>query len=476
MSATLQQIQRQNERLIREFVEKQNGVFLVLSDDSGFVTTIRAAVYKHLALKAGSVRSFNNRERFKQEIKDLIKGQNRILVLLEREVESQSNIDLVKVMRKNVPSAMQLVLTTEMDRDKLILFLEEGAAGCITKPISVNNLVEKIAGAIKPPSKLAELIENGKAALRTKHFEQALKAAAKVLEMKPDSPAGLMLRGDALKSLGRRKEALVAYRAASDIAEMYLEPIKKLAEFYNEEGDQIRELDCLTQLDQLSPLNSERKMSIGMINADMGNFDKAEEAFDQAIKLSQREAKAMVSQISKRIGDTMMAKSPNLAAKYLTQSLKLKRTMINRSDVETFNTLGIALRQQGKWQEAVRNYQMALRVAPDETNLHYNLGLALFEGEQFPEAAESMERALTLKPDLTADNATASFNVGIAFYRAERLKEAWVHLRRTVELSPTNTEAVTLLKAIRQALADAAKAAQEAAAQQAAKPAAVPAK
>ncbi len=435
------QQQRTYEKIVREFAEQQGGTFLCLSDDSVFVNNLRSAAYKHLALRAGAVRSFNGREPLIKELKEALRNRNKPLIFVERETDGASNVDFIKFLRANIPDIYILVLTTEIAKEHLILFLEMGANSCITKPISVDQLIEKIASTVKPPSQLMALIERGKKLILIKEYEKALKIATKVLEVKPNSPAGLMLKGDALKSLGKRKEALVAYRQASDMAEMYLEPLKKLAEYYSEESDEPRELVYLDQLDQLSPMNIDRKMSIGRINANLGNFEKAEEVFDQVVKLTNRDAKTRVANVSKNIGEFLTRKNAKLAEKYLTHSLHIKRNMISKSDMETFNTLGIALRMQGKWQEAVANYTSALKIAPTEANLHYNMALAYTDGEDFQHAAEHMGEAVKLDPELGADNDIVCYNIGYAFLRMRQVQNAGKYLTMALKLNPRNEEA-----------------------------------
>ncbi len=62
--------------------------------------------------------------------------------------------------------------------------------------------------------------------------------------------------------------------------------------------------------------------------------------------------------------------------------------------METYNKLGIALRKQGKWQQAVENYQSALKVAPNEPGLFYNIGLAYSDGKEYAKCAKYFKRAV----------------------------------------------------------------------------------
>jgi tetratricopeptide (TPR) repeat protein len=59
----------------------------------------------------------------------------------------------------------------------------------------------------------------------------------------------------------------------------------------------------------------------------------------------------------------------------------------------------VALARVGRLQEAVGQYERALRIEPHNAEAHHNLGLALKQMGKDPEAAEQYEEALRIKPD-----------------------------------------------------------------------------
>jgi tetratricopeptide (TPR) repeat protein len=440
------QLQRKYEGIVRDFVTQRNGTFFVLSDDSTFMNTLRTAMYKHLVVKGGTVRHIADREILTKEMADATAAKKTVVLLLERDIEGRSNVEFIKYLRTDYPEAYIVVLTTELEKERLILFYEMGANNYIIKPISLNVLVEKLANTIKPQSKLAQAIEKAKKLLRGNEFEKALKIADKILEIKPDSAAGLMVKGDALKGLSRRKEAHKAYEQARDSAHMYLEPLKKLADFYKEEKDTVRQLEILEVLDELSPLNIERKLSMGSLLMVIGELQRAEDKFDEAVKLMTRQAYTQVSGISKSIANRVLPRSPRMAEKYLRHSLQIKsqRNLLNKKDLEDFNKLGMALRQQGKWKEAVNEYRKALRLAPDEPVLHYNIALALSEGEVFEEAAVEMEAALEKNPDFPENNPVIIFSIAYTFHKAGNQERALPFMEKAQQLTPDNPDVVKL--------------------------------
>ena len=54
---------------------------------------------------------------------------------------------------------------------------------------------------------------------------------------------------------------------------------------------------------------------------------------------------------------------------------------------------------KGQTDEAIGQYNEAIRLNPDHANAHYNLGLALAVKGQTDEAIQQFQEALRLKPD-----------------------------------------------------------------------------
>ena len=104
---------------------------------------------------------------------------------------------------------------------------------------------------------------------------------------------------------------------------------------------------------------------------------------------------------------------------------------------EAHNNLGIALKDQGKLDEAVACYRRALELKPDYAEAHNNLGIALKDQGKLDEAVACYRRALELKPDF----AEAHNNLGVALKDQGKLDEAVACYRRALELKPDYAEA-----------------------------------
>ncbi|MBF0475732.1 MAG: tetratricopeptide repeat protein [Deltaproteobacteria bacterium] len=68
-------------------------------------------------------------------------------------------------------------------------------------------------------------------------------------------------------------------------------------------------------------------------------------------------------------------------------------------DINTYNLLGIVLRKQSRYHEAISAYQRAIEHAPDDENLHFNLGRAFIEANNKDLAIQEFEKALEISPN-----------------------------------------------------------------------------
>jgi len=94
--------------------------------------------------------------------------------------------------------------------------------------------------------------------------------------------------------------------------------------------------------------------------------------------------------------------------------------------------LGVILARQGKLEEAVAHYAEALRLNPDLPETHNNLGAALAERGRIEEAIAHYDRALRLKPDYP----DAHTNLGMALAAQGKIDLAIAHYAEALRLDP----------------------------------------
>lgn len=110
---------------------------------------------------------------------------------------------------------------------------------------------------------------------------------------------------------------------------------------------------------------------------------------------------------------------------------------VTRDNYVAYKALGDALAGKRKMDEAIRQYEQALRLRPDDSGLHNNLGLALLQQGQTNEAIRQYQHALRLQPD----NAHAHNNLGIALASLGQTNEAQQQFETAIRLQEDFAEA-----------------------------------
>lgn len=440
----------QYEEAVIEYL-RDSGQIICISDDLSFTEMLRSAVCSRLKMPASSLHISTDADRLLQTVRTFTSTKNTPLLLIEQSIKTRDLTYMLRQLKTGFPELWIIVITRETNKHRFILMHESGVDNCIIKPIGVQGLIEKLAFTIKPYGKLGRVLEWARTLMAQGENLRALQVCKQALDLKANSAAALLIIGDIFRGMKQWDKACEAYETASRSSDMYLEPLRKLTEVYEEMGNSAKRLEYLERLDALSPLNVERKLTMGEIYLQLGKNDDAKKSFTQAVILSDREASEYVSGVAYRVADVYMDKDPETAAEFLKRGLDAKKEFWGVDDLRTFNRIGILLRRVGKWAEAVEEYKKALKVAPNDESLHYNLGMALAEGQDFEGARKSMLKALALNPELPRRSAPIAANIAMVFNKTGDNMHALPLLRTALELEPENAQAKELEALIKNA-------------------------
>src|SRR4051794_15084514 len=131
-------------------------------------------------------------------------------------------------------------------------------------------------------------------------------------------------------------------------------------------------------------------------------------------------------------------------------------TSLLTTNAQAWNYYGLANHHSGQPAEAEQAYQRALRLDPDLTEAHYNLGCLLLEQNK-PSAARTEFTAYTLR---RGDSVDALLKLGAAQLRTRDYAAAEKSFGEALRLSPQNPEALNGLGCTRAQRGRAAEAAQ----------------
>jgi tetratricopeptide (TPR) repeat protein len=98
------------------------------------------------------------------------------------------------------------------------------------------------------------------------------------------------------------------------------------------------------------------------------------------------------------------------------------------------NNLGDALFQRGRLDEAMVQYQKALEINPAYAEAHFNLGNSLFRKGQLDEAMDQFQAALDINPIYAA----AHDSLGTVFFQKGQVDEAISEYQKALEINSGN--------------------------------------
>ncbi|MDC0431557.1 tetratricopeptide repeat protein, partial [Paracoccaceae bacterium] len=114
-----------------------------------------------------------------------------------------------------------------------------------------------------------------------------------------------------------------------------------------------------------------------------------------------------------------------------------KALQLNPNHTDAYNNMGMALYDQGRFDEAVESYQKAVKLEPDFADAHYNLGNALKQTGDLKQAIESYKTSLTINPS----DAEVLFNYGNALKNYGEFDQAIEVYAKVLKLNPQFTAA-----------------------------------
>ncbi|MFW5731412.1 MAG: tetratricopeptide repeat protein [Desulfonatronovibrionaceae bacterium] len=433
------------DKIVKHFVGEAKGCIMAVTNDGLFLKALKGA-YKSLGLDYNTVFTRHELEKAISETKLLLNRYAQIVFFVEAAVDGLSNVLHLRNIKAMFGHQCKIiVITAETERNRIVQMYEMGGDNVIVKPVSINSLIQKIALTLNPNNNLSRMVHEAKAMIEKEELDQAQAIAQEILEQKPDSAIALILKGDIARKKKDYKTAEEMYSRASSQNKMYLDPLKKMAELYEEVNNLEKKLEYLRKLDRLSPLNHDRKIDMGHTYLRMDQEDLARENFDEAVRQVEKQASDMVSFTLMRIAKTVGDENPELRSNYIARAISNKGSSLSREDLWMFNEIGISLRQQGKWEQAIEYYKEALRISPMDGGLFYNMAMAYAQGKQYYKALEHFQKALSSTPDIITKSPSSGYNIARVYMALGKYEDAGRYLKKSLEVDPNYQKSKKLL-------------------------------
>jgi tetratricopeptide (TPR) repeat protein len=230
-----------------------------------------------------------------------------------------------------------------------------------------------------------------------KQYDKAIAAANAQIGKSPTNSSFYDLLGTAL--FDGRKDlpgAETALRKAVELDKNNTDALEKLGKVQIQEGAGDQALALYLQSIKDNPQEVRFYILAGELYESRQNWDQAKNMYQQALRVQPDQPLA-----SNNLAYVMLSQGGNVDLA-LTMAQSARRALPDWPNAA--DTLGWAYYQKGVYQSAIGQFQEALRLgekhgAPDDSVVHYHLGMAYEKSNQTALARQQLEKALKLSPN-----------------------------------------------------------------------------
>jgi tetratricopeptide (TPR) repeat protein len=228
-----------------------------------------------------------------------------------------------------------------------------------------------------------------------------------------------------LRDLGRRDEALEHYRLAVEIEPQYAPARTNLGQMLLDRGRPEEALPHCQEAVRLQPDLAALHHNLGNVLRALEKYVEAKAAYLEALRLEPDLAPAHA-----HLGLTMLREGqPHEALPWVKRAVELDPT-----DASFREFLGEVYMERDEPGEAIAHFEQALALSEEERpGLHLSLGLALQDEGRLDEARAHYETALEIQPDTAA----AHLNLGGLAEEQGHMGEAEAAFRTALRIQPS---------------------------------------
>lgn len=337
--------------------------------------------------------------------------------------------------------------------------------------------VEKEMKEKIPESRLKRRMEEGIRLMREKKWEEAIRLFEEMAKQSPQQEEIFFRLGVSYMELGRFPKAEEALKRAIRLNPEDVRPYFQLAGLYEQTQRLQEALDLYDRVIQVDPLGEGAQIGLfkkylvqGILMARAGDFDGALRFFKSAAEIDpgNPDPHYNIGRVYQRKGEEAKAEEAfqkviELAPQYQPAYLEIgdlyQRQTRFQEALQAFiaaaqlnpNTpggrnaqakipflQGILLAQSGRAEEALREFQQALRISPDPAPIYFNIAQVYLRIGDFENAEAALNRTLEVDPR----NQGAFLNLGILYERQGKLEEALRAYESARDVQPASPDGV----------------------------------
>ena len=272
---------------------------------------------------------------------------NRVdMILLDDGIEDMDALRFLRLLRRDRKLAQVpvVMVTTQSKRDKVLDAIAAGCAGYILRPYSEETFSKHVLRGCQV-ERVHEIeqqqLEDAREMVAMGNFDDAIEAFEEIIS---EQNMAEKYYDMGCRCLVRQKygQAIIAFKKAIKINDLFAEAYKGLADAYKGKGE-LEEFKHYLQ-------------KAAEIHAQFNRLEQTKELFIEILKYDPN--------------------TPN-----------------------PFNTLGVKLRKSGDIPGALHAYNQALSLTPDDENIHFNMSKAYYFLGNTEQAVVSVTQALEINPD-----------------------------------------------------------------------------
>lgn len=237
-----------------------------------------------------------------------------------------------------------------------------------------------------------EWLSYGNKLLRSQKYEKAVDAFEQAIQIKPDLSQAWYARGRAQRLQQKYKEALQSFNKATVYNPTYDPAWRELGDtlFALNRYEEARQ--ALEKVISLKPDEFIAYRGLCNVLGELGNYPKAIQACDQAIKINPQPLQYILrGDIRISMGDT------SEAIKDFNEALRLQP-----DNPFAYRQRGVARSSEGNYQEALQDLNKAIALQPDNAYAYVDRGIVNAMMGNRKAFIQDFDRALRLEPDSAA--------------------------------------------------------------------------
>jgi tetratricopeptide (TPR) repeat protein len=268
------------------------------------------------------------------------------LILCDSSLDDMTGIKFAQIIRKNMSGRPLpiIMVTLENRKDHVLDSIAAGCIGYILRPYSLDTFERYLilANQLDNYPEIEEMeLQEAKDMVERGDFDDAIEAFEELISYQDEAQKYYDM-GCQFMFQGKYGKAIVSFKKAVKINDLFAEAYKGLADAYKGKGDMEA---CKRFLKKAAEVHAQ--------------FDRLEAT------------KALFIEILKYDTDT-----PN-----------------------PFNTLGVNLRKQGDYPGAIHAYKQALELTPNDENIYFNMAKAFYFMGKIEDASTNVIMSLKMNPD-----------------------------------------------------------------------------